>query len=134
MPRLSCTKEGAVKLRNGLTLGVVLLTATARAAQAQINQRPIHWAAIGARATIRPGDTATVAIRASIAEFFHLYSTTQPPGGPIRTTVTLDSSGPFVLHGRVRAPAPDTIPDGSFGMMSEVYSDSITFGDRKSVV
>lgn len=107
----------------GLALAVV-----ACQAQAQVDQHPVRWTAAGGRTAIHAGDTTRVVMRAAIAEFFHLYSTTQPAGGPIRTTVSMVPGSVFALHGRVRAPAPDSIPDANFGIMSEVYSDSVTFG------
>ena len=57
-----------------------------------------------------------------------MYSTTQGPGGPVPTTVELLSSPDWTRIGTLRAPPPDTIPDGNFGIMSEVYSDSVAFG------
>jgi thiol:disulfide interchange protein len=87
---------------------------------------PIHWSVRGARVTMRSGDTASVSLHATIDEFFHLYSTTQGPGGPVPTTIALLPSQPFRLIGKVRAPAPDTIPDGNFGIMTEIYDDSVS--------
>jgi hypothetical protein len=107
---------------------LVTLTLVPASVAAQVEAHPVRWSSRGARASIRAGDTARVALHATIAEFFHVYSTTQPPGGPIRTTVSMDPGGPLSLVGRVRAPSPDVIPDANFGMMSEVYSDSLTFG------
>ena len=57
-----------------------------------------------------------------------MYSTTQGPGGPVRTTVELLPSQDWTRIGAFRVPPPDTIPDGNFGIMSEVYSDSVAFG------
>ena len=57
-----------------------------------------------------------------------MYSTTQGPGGPVPTAVELLSSPDWTRVGTLRAPPPDTIPDGNFGIMSEVYSDSVAFG------
>jgi hypothetical protein len=91
-------------------------------------EHPITWTTQSANVAVRAGDSARVVLHARIAEFFHLYSTTQPPGGPVRTTVQLVSNGPFALIGAVRAPDPTKIPDGNFGIMTEVYDDSVTLG------
>ena len=56
-----------------------------------------------------------------------MYSTTQGPGGPVPTAVELLSSPDWTRIGALRVPPPDTIPDGNFGIMSEVYSDSVAF-------
>jgi thiol:disulfide interchange protein len=91
-------------------------------------ERPVHWTAVAPNAALAPGDTARVTLRASIDEFFHLYSTTQGPGGPVRTTVELVPSRHWTRIGALRVPPPDTIPDGNFGIMSEVYDDSVGIG------
>jgi len=57
-----------------------------------------------------------------------MYSTTQGAGGPVRTAVELLPSPDWTRVGTLRVPPPDTIPDRNFGIMSEVYSDSVVFG------
>jgi thiol:disulfide interchange protein DsbD len=98
-----------------------------RAAYAQA-ERPVHWTAIAPRRAVAPNDTVRIILKGSIDEFFHMYSTTQGPGGPVRTEVELLSSADWTRGGALRVPSPDTIPDGNFGIMSEVYSDSVAFG------
>lgn len=87
---------------------------------------PIHWSVRTTRVALRSGDTTSVSLHATIDEFFHLYSTTQGPGGPVPTTIALLPNQQFALVGKVRAPAPDTIPDGNFGIMTEIYDDSVS--------
>src|ERR1043166_5900575 len=89
-------------------------------------EHPVNWSLRGGRISVLAGDTVRVALHATIGEFFHLYSTTQGPGGPVRTTLEAFRGQHFSLVGRVRARAPDTIPDGNFGIMTEVYDDSVT--------
>jgi len=91
-------------------------------------ERPVHWTVVAPRRAVAPNDTVRLTLRASIDEFFHMYSTTQGPGGPVRTAVELLSSPDWTRIGALRVPPPDTIPDGNFGIMSEVYSDSVAFG------
>ena len=102
-------------------------TLDSQPAHAQV-QRAVHWTARAAPTSVHPGDTTRVSLRGVIDEFFHLYSTTQGPGGPFRTTITLLPTRRWTLVGRLRAPPPDTIPDGNFGIMSEVYDDSVAIG------
>lgn len=52
---------------------------------------------------------------------------TQPSGGPGRTRIIVLGDPPFRLAGAITRRAPDTIPDANFGIMSEVYDDSVTF-------
>src|SRR4029078_12957710 len=49
-------------------------------------------------------------------------------GGPVPSAVGVLSSPDWTRIGALRVPPPDTIPDGNFGIMSEVYSDSVAFG------
>lgn len=51
---------------------------------------------------------------------------TQPAGGPVAMRVALLRDGRFELVGAIRAPAPDTIPDASFGILTQTYDDSVT--------
>src|SRR5207302_2039728 len=84
------------------------------------------WTAHPASRTTRAGATTVVALHAAIDEFFHLYSTTQPPGGPVRTTIALLDGQAWTLVGAPKAPKPQQIPDANFGMTTEVYDDSVT--------
>lgn len=120
------------KLARSFSRSVALLAAAlvVGAPRAMLGQpeRAVHWTATARRSSIAPGDSVRVTLRAKIDEYFHLYSTTQGPGGPVRTTVDLLPSMHWTRVGSLRAPPPDTIPDGNFGIMSEVYDDSVTLG------
>ncbi|MGH7617551.1 MAG: cytochrome c biogenesis protein CcdA, partial [Gemmatimonadaceae bacterium] len=101
----------------------------ARAAGAQ-DEHPIHWSARVGQHSVKAADTARVLLHAEIDEFFHLYSTTQGPGGPVPTSIALLGGSSWTLAGNPRAPAPQRIPDRNFGMTTEVYDDSVTIGLR----
>ena len=115
-------------MRPACAVALTAVGVSAPIVHAQANEHPVHWSAPRAQVSIRSGDTVRVALHATIGEFFHLYSTTQRPGGPIATSVALVPGGRISMFGSVRAPAPDTIPDGNFGIMAEVYDDSVTLG------
>jgi hypothetical protein len=100
---------------------VVLVSVAVWFAPVRRNPQPVRWAASGRRILIHAGDTARVTVRATIAPFDHLYSTTQHPGGPTRTTVSLAPGGPFTLYGPVRAPAPDSILNDAFGIACRLF-------------
>jgi thiol:disulfide interchange protein DsbD len=91
-------------------------------------ERPIHWTATARTTSVSPGDSVRVVLRATIQEYFHMYSTTQGPGGPVRTTIALPKLQGWSRIGDLRVPPPDTIPDANFGIMSEVYDDSVSVG------
>lgn len=108
---------------------VVLLTISARASAQGVDPRPVTWSVSAPAMREAPGSgvLGVAALQARIAPGWHLYSMTQPPGGPRATRIEVVASSAFRLAGSVRRPAPDTIPDANFGIMSEVYDDSVTF-------
>ncbi len=58
---------------------------------------------------------------------WHLYSATQPPGGPNPTRFSLLSGEPFQLAGSVKQSPPVTKFDPNFGIQTEFYSGSAEF-------
>jgi thiol:disulfide interchange protein DsbD len=92
-------------------------------------EHPIHFAVRSPRVapTVRPGDTLTVRVDGTIPVGWHLYSVTQPPGGPIPTTVDVGPPSLVRLRAAVKAPVPTTAPDPNFGIESEWYEDSVAF-------
>ena len=113
-------------MRISLPLLLMLLVAAGRAPAQQTAPRPVTWTL--AVTAAGPGAPSGVAeLRATISPGWHLYSLTQPPGGARATQIAVVSDPPFRIAGRILRPAPDTIPDANFGIMSEVYDDSVTF-------
>src|SRR5262245_1460174 len=92
-------------------------------------EHPIHFAIHSPRVapTVRPGDTLTVRVDGTIPIGWHLYSITQPPGGPVATTVDVGPSSLVRLRAAVKAPVPTPAPDPNFGIETEWYEDSVTF-------
>lgn len=91
--------------------------------------RPVRWSLV-MTGDLRAGDsaaTAVVELHARIDPGWHLYSLTQPAGGPRATAMRILSDPPFRLAGAIGQPAPDTIPDRTSTGVSELYSDSVTF-------
>jgi thiol:disulfide interchange protein DsbD len=68
----------------------------------------------------------TVRLTATIDDGWHLYSTTQPPGGPVPTRIAVASPG-FLLDGTVQFPKPSVHPDPNFGINVETYESTVTF-------
>ncbi len=103
--------------------------ATALASAQRVDPRPVTWAlsAPPMPEAAGPGVTGFADLQALIAPGWHLYSMTQPSGGPRATRIEVVDGSVFRLAGSIRRPAPDTIPDANFGIMSEVYDDSVTF-------
>lgn len=108
---------------------VLLLTISATASAQRVDPRPVTWSLVAPAMRAGPafGVLGFASLQARIAPGWHLYSMTQPPGGPGTTRIEVAAGSAFRLAGSVRRPAPDTIPDANFGIMSEVYFDSVTF-------
>ena len=107
-------------------LSAVLLAASALGAQ----QRPITWTLAKPKAPITQGVPFTVPLHAVIPATWHLYSLTQPPGGPLATVISLPAFSTFSMAGKVRAPDPNVALDPNFNILTETYIDSVTFPVR----
>lgn len=76
------------------------------------------------------GRTGTLYITANLDEGWHVYSITQPPGGPIRTHLKLDKSEQYKLSGDFRPdPAPRKhVDDRAFpGLTLEEHEGVVTW-------
>jgi len=56
--------------------------------------------------TLNAGVKFTVRVTALIEEGWHIYSLTQPKGGPLSTKITIPDGQPFKLAGRIKGPQP----------------------------
>ena len=66
-------------------------------------------------------------VTASIEKGWHLYSLTQPPGGPIKTTIGVTESSSFVQDGEVQQPEPQVQFDPNFGINAEFFDGKVAF-------
>lgn len=105
-----------------LALVLALLPATVRA-----QQGPVTWTAKGPRSSVSAGQKFTVGVAARISSGWHIYSITQPPGGPVKTTIALRPGQPFRLSGPVVGPTPHKSYDPNFQMNVETYEGSAAF-------
>src|SRR5439155_15618600 len=90
-------------------------------------ERPITWAARVEPRTVAPGGRARIELSATVPYGWHLYSLTEPPGGPIATSIALLERGDISAAGPITAPPPDRLPDRNFQIITESYADSVTF-------
>src|SRR5215472_1978869 len=88
--------------------------------------RPITWTATAPKSAAA-GSTVPIALVATIDDGWHLYSTTQPAGGPIPTRISLSSSSIFTSDGAVTFPKPVVALDPNFGINVETYAKTVTF-------
>ena len=89
---------------------------------------PVQWTltpASGQRQAA-PGGKTYLELKATIAEGWHLYSPTTPPGGPNPTKIAMQPSAAVTAF-NVYRPTPVRKADANFGIDTETYSGSVTF-------
>lgn len=87
---------------------------------------------LAVHASILPADQnhpARLSIAVDVPDGWHIYSITQPPGGPYRTKIKLDQSDEFRLDGDFSAdPAPHVHMDDAFpGLPQEEQSGHVVW-------
>jgi len=91
-------------------------------------QTPVIWTIAPISAPIRSGSATNVRIDAKIQDGWHIYSITQPAGGPIATRITVPAGQPFVSAGD---PKPTVEPrvafDDAFHMNVQLHEKAVSF-------
>ncbi len=83
------------------------------------------WSIIPCSSKIRLGEEMVARIKVIIAEGYHLYSPSQPPGGPFATRI---SAAPNWMVCSVRPwPRPIHVSDAKFGMETEQHIGTVSF-------
>ena len=113
-----------------LSLATALVaTVGASSAQAQ-TPTPVQWTATAVAAPTGkslPKGTRAVKLVAAIEPGWHIYSITQGPGGPNKTTISLSTPSPFSLAGDIIAAPPEVSFDKNFGINVETYETAAEF-------
>lgn len=103
-----------------IVLPVAVMSALACAAHEVSTDTPVHWVAVA-----EPGphsDAVAVKLTATIEPGWHLYSTTQPSGGPFATKISLPPEQPYVPAGSVTVtPPPQVEFDENFHMNVQMH-------------
>ncbi len=112
-------------------LGALLLGSLAFVVSAQI-PNPVNLSAQLDPNPVKAGQSAKVVITAKIDKGWHLYSLTQPPGGPRPTRITIDETGPFKADGKPTQPKPKVAADPNFSLpgqpfMTETFDGQAVF-------
>src|SRR5215469_17881114 len=76
---------------------------------------------------LHSGEKFSVTLSAKISSGWHMYSITQPTGGPTTTVITLPTTQRFKLDGQIGGPRPFTAYDPNFEMNTETYEDRAEF-------
>jgi thiol:disulfide interchange protein DsbD len=91
-------------------------------------QNPIVWSIAPVAGPLRAGETTTVVISAKLQAGWHVYSITQPAGGPTATRITVPSDQPYALAGE---PSPTVQPqvtyDDAFRMNVQEHANAVSF-------
>jgi thiol:disulfide interchange protein DsbD len=66
-------------------------------------------------------------LQAEIAKGWHIYSTTQKPGGPIPLQFVFFFTQDMLVRGVIMVPKPERFFDKNFGIETELYSGSPRF-------
>jgi thiol:disulfide interchange protein len=90
-------------------------------------QDPVRWYASVKEKKVTAGSTIVVALSARIDKSWHIYSLTQPEGGPIPTSISAVEGSFFSIAGRPSQPVPELLFDESFGMNTEYFSGEVIF-------
>jgi len=92
-------------------------------------QERVTWSAMTSPTRVAAKSGFQVRVQAEIASGYHLYSTSQAPGGPVPTSITLPAGQLFSQPWpQVEAwPAPIKTFSTEFGMEIEYYLGKVTF-------
>jgi thiol-disulfide isomerase/thioredoxin len=88
---------------------------------------PVTVHASLANPTLAAGASTEIAVQAALEPGWHIYSLTQPAGGPIPTTVKLDPCGYLETAGPVRQGAFETHREPAFNVDVESFSGTAEF-------
>ena len=109
-----------------ITLILSLLFFTSLGAFAQLDE-PISWSYFGKKTS---ATEATIYIKASIEEGWHLYSQTVKPGGPNKTIFTFAKSKDYILVGGTTEPKPISKFEKVFNMNVPYFADEVVFQQK----
>lgn len=116
-------------MKTTLLYSIATLTLAAcssgRTASAQV---PVQWSVAPVRGTVQRRAITNVHIDAKIQGGWHIYSITQPSGGPIATRITVPVGQPFVLAGTPQPSVPPRVAfDDAFHMNVQLHDKSVGF-------
>jgi thiol:disulfide interchange protein DsbD len=111
--------------RLGLALLVALVALLALPAAAQ---KKVTWTARLIPADARAGEGAQIVLVAKLTAPWHMYSLTQPDGGPLKTTLQLLPGSALAAAGKGVQPKPKTDFDQGFKINVEIFEGTVAFG------
>lgn len=109
----------------GLVLSILFLGGAANGQT--VNESPVRLSAEPPAGPVRAGEQFEVHVTAQIDSNWHLYSATQPPGGPNATRFKLLSGEPFHLAEGIRQSKFTSRFDPNLGIETESFSNMANF-------
>jgi thiol:disulfide interchange protein DsbD len=110
-------------------VGAFALAAASASACAQKSVgTPARWAVAPVALSLRDGSVANLRVSLLIQPGWHIYSVTQPPGGPIATRIAIAPEQPFQSAGPVKPTVPPKVGfDSAFNMKVELHDKAVGF-------
>lgn len=87
----------------------------------------VEWTFTELPASVSAEEPFSVQLTARIADGWHVYSISQPPGGPMATSISMPPGQAFRLAGPIAGPKPESVWDETFEMDTEYYAGAATF-------
>ncbi len=113
-----------------MPLFTLLLLALATSTNAQI-KTPVKWTF---ESTKTNGNKATLKFTATIDKPWHIYSTQQGDGGPIKTSITITKNTGIKLIGKITEPKPHKEYDKNFAMNVLSFERKVTFTQEVEII
>ncbi|MES2458351.1 MAG: protein-disulfide reductase DsbD domain-containing protein [Bacteroidota bacterium] len=117
------------RIKTGLRLlmmAVASMVFSVNILKAQI-MNPVKWSYA---AKLGAGGVATIYLKASIEEGWHVYSVNQKPGGPQKTVFTFAKSPAYTLIGKVTEPKPLAKFEEVFDIQVMYFSNEVVFQQK----
>lgn len=109
-----------------ITLLLAMVVFVAASAFAQI-EKPVKWAYVAKKTS--PTE-ATLYLKASIEDGWHIYSQKTPDGGPVKTTFAFSPSKDFTLVGAVVEPKATVKYEDSFKLNVNYFDKQVIFQQK----
>ncbi len=91
-------------------------------------ESPVTWSYVAKKNSA--GNEATIYLKATIDDKWHLYSQNLKPGGPNKTVFTFAPSKDYTLVGKPAEPKPITYYDKNFKMEVAYFADQVIFTQK----
>ncbi len=88
---------------------------------------PISFSLRAGQKQVAAGVPFEAVLTSRLDSGWHLYSTTQPAGGPIATSISVPSGTVFEMAGNVKQPSPRVAFDQNFGVNTEFFEGQTEF-------